>query len=119
MSVSGEAYPGFDHAPDVLANVFHGDQGAYDAVKPSTILAKNHYPDTWAFFSYGTDDHYFGPSLQELAQQAAAAGMTVKVDPLENAGHLMPAVRGGLGAGLEWLYPAHRPQLSRTRGRIM
>lgn len=105
MSVSGEAYPGFDHAPDVLANVFHGDQGAYDAVKPSTILAKNHYPDTWAFFSYGTDDHYFGPSLQELAQQAAAAGMTVKVDPLENAGHLMPAVRGGLGAGLEWLYP--------------
>lgn len=105
LSVSGEAYPGFDHSADVLSRVFHGDQSAYDAVKPSSILAKNHYPDTWSFFSYGTDDHYFGPALVELSQQAAAAGMNVKLQALENAGHLMPALRGGFQAGLEWLYP--------------
>jgi enterochelin esterase-like enzyme len=108
MDISGEAYPGQEHPGTTLREIFRGDQAAYEAAKPGTILAQHRFPGMWGYFSFGTDDATYGPGVRELARQAAAADMTVRVDALPKAGHAAAALQGGLANGFAWLYPHWR-----------
>ncbi len=106
LAVSPVEYAGAEHNDAVLADVFLGDQAAYDAVKPANIMAsKAPYPDTTAIFTVGENDGTFGPGAQRLADAALAAGMITTFFSVPDADHGVSGLLGGLDAGFDVLYP--------------
>lgn len=105
ISVSGEAFAGYERQPQTLADIFHGDQAAYDAEKPVNLLANRTYADTHAYFSYGSNDSFFGPGQEQVAAQARRAGINVTVNIIPDGGHVDPALTQGNAAAMAWLYP--------------
>jgi predicted esterase len=106
LAISPEEYPGADDPSVPLDWAFHGDQAAYDAVKPATIMAaKAPYADTTAIFTVGGEDAPYIPGTERLADAATAAGMHVTYYVVPGAGHVLDALEGGLDKGFEVLYP--------------
>jgi len=96
IDASGTVYAGLETEPDVLADVFGGDQAAYDATKPATLLAKSRYPDTTAVFTVGSEDSVMEPGLKDLSATARAAGVAVTYYEVPGEGHSFEALDGGL-----------------------
>ncbi|MCI4657612.1 alpha/beta hydrolase [Cryobacterium zhongshanensis] len=96
ISVSGTTYAGIESEPDVLAGVFGGDQAAYDATKPATIMSVTHFPDTDAVFTFGEDDAFIGPAQKALSSDALDAGMETSLFEVPGEGHTVGALVGGL-----------------------
>ena len=105
MDISGEEFPGSEIEASTLADVFHGDQAAYDAVKPLNLLASKKFSDTVAIFTVGSNDAGFIPGQQRMASAASAAGMTVTYWESPNGGHVLPALTDGLDEAFVVLYP--------------
>jgi enterochelin esterase-like enzyme len=105
LDISGEEYPGAEHAPKTLAEIFAGSQVAYDAQKPAVILSHHTYPGTTAIFTVSTDDHTFMPGVKRVAAAATAAGMHITYFEVPNGGHVVGALKGGLDEGFAVLYP--------------
>ncbi|WP_026852019.1 alpha/beta hydrolase [Glaciibacter superstes] len=105
IDIAGVEYPGSENADEVLSDVFHGDQAAYDREKPVNILADHDYPDTVAIFTAGSDDDAFGPGVKIVSEAAAAAGMAVTYFEVPNGGHTIVALDGGLNGAFDVLYP--------------
>ncbi|MDY7542043.1 alpha/beta hydrolase [Cryobacterium sp. 5B3] len=96
VDASGTVYAGLETEPEVLADVFGGDQAAYDATKPATLLGKSRYPDTMAVFTVGSEDSVMEPGLKDLSQTAKAAGVAVTYYEVPGEGHSLEALDGGL-----------------------
>jgi enterochelin esterase-like enzyme len=105
LDISGEEYPGADHAAGVLKDIFKGNQQAYDAQKPAVILAQHSYPDTVGIFTVSTDDSAYKPGAQRIAAAARAAGIQVTYFEVPNGGHVIGALNGGLEEGAAVLFP--------------
>ena len=105
LDISGEEYPGAEHASRTLTEIFAGNQAAYDAHKPVAILSHHHYPDTTAIFTVSTDDTSYIPGVKRVAAAASAAGMNVTLHEILNGGHGAGALDGGLEKGFRVLYP--------------
>ena len=105
VDISGEEFAGSEIEAAVLADVFDGNQGAYDAIKPLNLLAARKFTDTVAVFTVGSDDTGFIPGQQRMAAAATAAGMTVTYWESPNGGHVMPALTDGLDEAFVVLYP--------------
>ena len=105
LDISGEEYPGADHSAGVLADIFKGNQKAYDAQKPTVILAKRPYPDTVGIFTVSTDDPAYKPGAQRVTAAAKAAGIQATYFEVPNGGHVIGALNGGLEEGFKVLYP--------------
>ena len=111
VSISGEAFPGFEHPSQTLADIFHGNQAAYDAQKPVTLLGRRLRFDSNAFISYGSNDDYYGsnddyygPGQVQVAAAAHGGGMHVTLDVIPQGGHVEPALSVGNAAAMAWLY---------------
>jgi enterochelin esterase-like enzyme len=105
LDISGEEYPGADHSAGVLADVFKGNQRAYDAQKPTVILAQHTYPDTVGIFTVSTDDPAYKPGAQRVTAAAKAAAIQVTYFEVPHGGHVIGALNGGLEEGFAVLYP--------------
>jgi enterochelin esterase-like enzyme len=106
LAISPVEFAGAERPGEVLSEIFHGDQAAYDAVKPANIMAaKAPYPDTTAIFTVGADDGAFGPGTERLAEAAGAAGMASAFFAVPGADHDAGALEGGLEEGFRVLYP--------------
>jgi len=105
LDISGEEYPGAEHAATTRQQVFGGDQSAYNAQKPVSILGRNTYHDSTAIFTICTDDPGFQPGVRRVANAAAAAGMSVSYRELPRCGHAAGALKAGLDDGLALIYP--------------
>ena len=106
LAISPVEYAGAEQPEEVLPSIFQGNQAAYDAVKPASIMAvKTPYPDTTAIFTVGEDDGAFAPGTERLADAAIAAGMTTTFTVVGGADHGASALNGGLEAGFDVLYP--------------
>jgi enterochelin esterase-like enzyme len=106
LAVSPVEYAGAERPDEVLADVFLGDQAAYDAVKPANIMAaKAPYPDSTAVFTVGADDGTFGPGTQRLADAALLAGMASTFFSVPDADHGVSGLLGGLDEGFTVLFP--------------
>jgi enterochelin esterase-like enzyme len=106
LAVSPTEYQGAEQPANVLADVFNGDQAAYDAVKPSTIMAqKAPYPNTVAVFTVGANDGTFAPGAQRLSDAALQTGMQTTFSLVPDADHGVSGLLGGLEKGFEVLYP--------------
>ncbi|MGK9147956.1 esterase [Plantibacter flavus] len=105
VSISGEEYQGSDVADANLKTMFGGDQAAYDAIKPTTIMTGRNYPDTDAFFSAGTADPVYLAAMQRNAAATAAAGMVTRTFEVQGGDHGVGSLTGGLDQTLRALYP--------------
>lgn len=105
LDISGEAYPGADNPTGTLAAAFNGDAGAYQAQKPVNILAGHQYTDMVAIFTIGSDDSHYLPQAKEVSAAAQAAGWKVTYFEVPKGGHRAVAIKGGLTAGFNVLYP--------------
>lgn len=105
LDISGEEFPGAEDPSGNLAQVFNGDQAAYDAQKPINIMAGKHFRDTTAIFTVGALDAGYVPAAQKVSAAARAAGMATSYYEVPDAGHLGLALTGGLQKGFEILYP--------------
>jgi len=107
LSVSGEIEPGSEHPDETIADVFGGSSAAYDAAKPTSILASHTaaYPDEWALFTAGQNDPAYIDQARRAAAAAAAVGWNVDSYVVPGAGHVVDALEGGLAEGFARLYP--------------
>ncbi|WP_354246313.1 alpha/beta hydrolase-fold protein [Agromyces sp. PvR057] len=106
IAVAPTEYAGVERNDEVLASAFKGDQAAYDAVKPETIMAaKAPYPDSVGIYAVGQNDHAFAPGTKRLADAATAAGIAATYYEVPGGDHGASTVVGGLEEGFEVLYP--------------
>ena len=105
VDISGEEFAGSEIQAATLADVFHGDQAAYDAVKPVNLLAARTFSDTVAVFTVGSNDAEFVEGQKRVAAEAAAAGMTTTYWESPDGGHVLPALTDGLDKAFDVLYP--------------
>lgn len=107
LVVSGDEYPGVEIQRQTIDQVFGGSTAAFDAAKPTSILAANpgRYANLTAVFTVGGNDPTFIPGVERNAQAAEAAGMRTTYYVVPGAGHVVDALDGGLTKDFEILYP--------------
>jgi enterochelin esterase-like enzyme len=107
LDISGEEYPGSEDADAVIDQIYGGDQGAFEASKPVSILASSpgRYDGVTAVFTVGENDAEFMSAATTVSDAAIAAGMAVTLYIVPGAGHLVDALNGGLQEGFAVLYP--------------
>jgi len=105
VDISGEEFPGAEDPAGNLAEIFGGNQAAYDAQKPINIMKGKQFPDTTAVFTVGSDDVTYVAAAKAVSAAAKASGMTVTYYEVPNGGHVGIALNAGLTKGFEVLYP--------------
>ncbi|WP_082600641.1 esterase family protein [Agromyces sp. Root81] len=106
LAVSPVEYAGAEHPDEVLAEIFMGDQFAYDLVKPANIMAaKAPYADSVAIFTVGEHDLAFVGGTERLADAATVAAMQTTLFLVPGADHDVAALTGGLEEGFAVLSP--------------
>jgi enterochelin esterase-like enzyme len=105
VDVAGEGFPGQQNEAAVLRDVFGGDQDAYDAIKPATILAGTAYADTRGYFTDASSDAPFAAETEDLANAAAAAGWDASYVAIDTEGHGGAMLQAGLDAAFRALAP--------------
>ncbi|MFF8188406.1 alpha/beta hydrolase [Microbacterium sp. NPDC016588] len=106
---SGNEFPASEHVDETIADVFGGDAAAFEAAKPSAILAaapRGAYAGHTAIFTWGATDGLFGPGQQRNAVATEAVGFAVLAHAVPGAGHDGPALDGGLAFAIPALAPA-------------
>ncbi|KAA9111184.1 esterase [Microbacterium rhizomatis] len=106
LDVSGNEFPGSETVDATIAKVFGGDSAAFEAAKPAAVMAAapaGSYAGHTAVFTTGGDDGQFGAGTLANADAARAAGFTVFVETVPGAGHVGPALDGGLARAIPLL----------------
>ena len=86
--------------------MFGGNQQAYDAVQPRTImLAHGPYTDMAGVYTAGSKDPVYTVAAQHLLASALHAGIKASFYSVPGAGHVRNAVAGGLAEAFRILYP--------------
>ncbi|KQT74306.1 alpha/beta hydrolase [Microbacterium sp. Leaf436] len=110
LDVMGNEFPGSEHVAETVADTYNGDAGAFQANKPSVIMAAapaGTYTGHLAIFTWGSADTTYGPGQKANSEAAQAAGFTVLTHIVEGAGHTGEA----LDASLAFAIPALAPTL--------
>jgi len=76
---SGVAHPELDPPADALKEVFGGDRKAFDAHDPTKVIPQKRFTGTAGWFETGLQDPDPLQPTQDVAKQAAAAGMSTCV----------------------------------------
>jgi S-formylglutathione hydrolase FrmB len=104
VDVAGELQPAIsaDHTQDVQ-QAFGGNEAAFDAVAPMTLLARNRYPQVWGYFANGGDEQEVGQWTTQVSAAARQAGMTVRTQVVPGQGHSWAVPHAALPPALDWL----------------
>ncbi|MCH8626653.1 alpha/beta hydrolase-fold protein [Arsenicicoccus piscis] len=106
IAISGEEFPGSDRPVRTLTEMFRGDRAAYEAVKPVNLLAAaKPIKDTLVVATTCADAPADVTSARRVQAAAAKAGARTVLHVFPTGGHILPALRQGLDAGLATLYP--------------
>lgn len=108
LDVMGNEFPGSEHVAQTVADVYNGDAAAFQANKPSVIMASapaGTYTGHTAIFTWGSLDTTYGPGQLANSQAAQAAGFTVLTHIVEGAGHTGEALDGSLAFAIPALAP--------------
>ncbi|MBQ9915815.1 MAG: esterase [Microbacterium sp.] len=108
LDVMGNEFPGSEHVDQTVADVYGGDAGAFQANKPSVIMAAaapGTYTGHTAVFTWGSLDTTYGPGQLANSQAAQAAGFTVLTHIVDGAGHTGEALDGSLAYAIPALAP--------------
>lgn len=102
LDLSGQIEPTLgDHAKTV-DEVFGGDEAAFDAIDPMSLLKAKKYPGSGGAFVVGADDNEYKSGQEQMYDAAEAAGMDVRYSELPG-GHSFAVWSAGLAQQLPWL----------------
>ncbi|RFA15166.1 hypothetical protein B7R21_03795 [Subtercola boreus] len=104
VDLSGDEHQGVDDR-STLSRVFGGDQQAYEAVWPTTIMAESTYPDSVGVFTVGETDGEAQPGVKKNYDAAVAAGIHASYTEIAGGGHDNTALDGGLSKAYDTLFP--------------
>ncbi|RFA22544.1 alpha/beta hydrolase [Subtercola boreus] len=104
VDLSGDEYQGVDDR-STLSRVFQGDQAAYEAVWPTTIMSKTTYPDSVGVFTVGESDTEATAGVKKNYDAAVAAGIMASFTVIPGGGHDNVALDGGLSTAYDVLFP--------------
>lgn len=105
LDISGEEFPGSDHPEQHLAEIFGGDQAAYDRERLPRQLAAARLTDTWIVTTVSADDPLHVPGERRVAAAARAGGARSYYLEFPGGGHGVDTVRQALDQGFDILYP--------------
>lgn len=105
VDISGEIGTSLGSVATTIRVGFAGNQAAYTAEQPLTIMKSHRYDDTLAVFTDGSNDPYYGPQGATAEAAARAAGMTTARFVGQGIGHRADALDYGLPMALPLLYP--------------
>ncbi|PPI45537.1 alpha/beta hydrolase [Rathayibacter iranicus] len=104
VDASGEIAPSLGSPAATVAGGFGGNEAAYEAAKPLTMMEKHTpYKETFALFGVGANDGTFRPGVKTLYSAALAAGMDATYFEVPNAAHDVAAWSATFNHGLELL----------------
>jgi enterochelin esterase-like enzyme len=109
LDIMGNEFPGSEHVSQTVSDVYNGDANAFQANKPSVVMAAapaGTFSGHTAIFTWGSLDTTYGPGQQANADAAKAAGFTVLTHVVEGAGHTGEALDGSLAFAIPALAPA-------------
>ncbi|MEU6238426.1 alpha/beta hydrolase-fold protein [Kitasatospora sp. NPDC047058] len=102
LDMSGQEEPTLGTRAQTVAAAFDGDDAAFEAVDPLTVMARRKFPDTAGAIVVGKTDDEFRGQQEKVYQAALAAGMKAKFD-LMPGGHGWVIFRPGIVDQLPWL----------------
>ena len=107
VSISGEKFPGSENPARAVADVYAGDEAAYNANKPETWMQQNagKFAGHVAAFTVGENDATYLPVARESEALAKQAGFATNLYVVPGAGHVQDALAGGLPEAFGLLYP--------------
>ncbi|SDY84240.1 alpha/beta hydrolase [Herbiconiux ginsengi] len=113
IDISGELEPDLGGDSETLEDGFGGDQDAYDAAKPLTVLEAGAadpaiaalYSETVAIFADGSDDEPYLTASRTLYAAASAAGMDAHLFVSPGTGHESATIEYGFDHAFAVLYP--------------
>ncbi|WP_368498458.1 alpha/beta hydrolase [Herbiconiux sp. A18JL235] len=113
IDISGELEPDLGSERETLEEGFGGDQQAYDAAKPVTILAAGAadpataalYAGTLAVFADGSEDEPYLTATHTLFAAAGEAGMRSNLVISEGTGHESATIEYAFEHAFELFYP--------------
>ncbi|MEP6478753.1 MAG: alpha/beta hydrolase-fold protein [Rhodoglobus sp.] len=101
IDISGEVQPKIGSDEVTIARGFGGDQAAWQAAKPLSILAAGTpYADELAVFGVGGDDAKYLPGVELIEAAAQAAGMSTSLFESPGTAHDWKTVQYALEHGL-------------------
>ena len=86
-----------------VADLFAGDEQAFQAHEPRTLLSRRRFDDSAGWFEMGGDDSLTRDSAQELAPLSRAAGIETCFVVVPGFGHVGEVWRRALRDSLPWL----------------
>ncbi|WP_150952190.1 alpha/beta hydrolase [Microbacterium testaceum] len=108
LDIMGNEFPGSEHVDQTVKDVYNGDAAAFQANKPSVVMAAaapGTYTGHTAIFTWGSEDKTYGPGQLANSKAAEAAGFTVLTHIVEGAGHTGEALDGSLAYAIPALAP--------------
>lgn len=102
IDISGESVPSLGTVDQTVSRGFAGNRANYNARRPADIIAaRAPYQSMVAVFGWGQGDSKFGPGLNELAQRARSAAMTVTTSVSPGTAHDWSTVRFVMTHGID------------------
>lgn len=86
-----------------VTDLFHGDQAAFDAHEPLTIMAHQHFSGLAGWFEVGTSDADPLAAQRELAPAARTAGITTCAVEIPGGEHTFQLWAEGFRDALPWI----------------
>ncbi|GAA4539923.1 alpha/beta hydrolase [Pseudonocardia xishanensis] len=104
IDMAGEREPALSaDRTQTVQEAFNGNEAAFDALVPLTLLATNRYPEVWGYFSNGSEEQQVGQWTTEVSTAARQAGMTVRTQVVPGQGHSWGVPHASLPPALDWL----------------
>ncbi|MEY9876192.1 enterochelin esterase-like enzyme [Streptacidiphilus sp. MAP12-33] len=102
LDMSGQDEPTLGSHSKTVDVAFGGNEAAFDAVNPLSVMAHKKFPDTAGVLLAGTNDGTYGPQQQKVFAACQAAGMNVSFVQVPG-GHDWDVWKTGLDREMPWI----------------
>ncbi|MER7753056.1 alpha/beta hydrolase-fold protein [Kitasatospora sp. NPDC097643] len=102
LDISGQDEPTLGSHGETVGKAFGGDEAAFAAVDPLTVMARKQFPDTAGIFVVGANDSDYKPMQEKAYAAAQAAGMKVGYQTVPGW-HSWVVFRQAFEQNLNWL----------------
>jgi S-formylglutathione hydrolase FrmB len=102
FDASGQQAPTLGDRAKTVSAAFHGDDAAYTAHDPLTVLASRRWPGSAGYLVVGKQDGTYEPQAKAVAAAATASGMPVTLTEVPGS-HDWGVWAAGFDQALPWL----------------
>jgi S-formylglutathione hydrolase FrmB len=102
LAFSTQAEPTIGNHRDTVNRLFNGDETAFQAMNPLTVLKSKTFAGSAGLFVAGRSDSEYGPQTRAVCAAAKSAGMDAQYLEVPG-GHDFPVWAAALSISMPWL----------------